>query len=1072
MVTPRRHTSSKRSELLQRFWAKMDNRYQAQRTTRHAKVTGITRDNSQRVIGVEATIDGVAGQKVTVDFGMPAAVGDTFLVENRGSPTMPQWAFLRRVGSIQGQPWTDPTPTLPTPTSLSLDTGHQEPFPGGGVLAWIYAEWLHAGDSFGPMRYEVQYRESEENPPADPTSCFTIYSLPQTQLDGSITIDQTIIKRDVNAGDDDDFPRFGRLRIEDERIDYTKVRYEDEDSGTGTGSSGQLYDSGKSWDTDEWEGYCLTDSGSNLFVIESNTEDTLYVTGTPASGAYTIKPCFSGCTRGAGGSDAATHADDTGVGALSWGCMIQGLVPDRYYDVRVRCHRESGAVSAWTAWASISTSIDTTAPPEPTGLATTPAVMAVQLTWTGPTPDLVPDLAGFEVYMALDSSGTSATLVATLSVQYQHYVPQNPGLLRYFNLKAFDYAGNTSDYGEETWVEGHSLIGSGEQLLTNADWERDLNENDEPDRWAYSELVGDMNKLYGAYGLEGGAGLQFSPTDEAKAVIHWPNTFNIKIRVQEGETYTTSVYFKTTEDISNFDYGFGTPDGKFGVAVVPCFHDGVSTMVAAYAPAEGTELYALGDNWYRIYLTHEIVANDISAGKVYIGCWIVLYNRLGYAITIAVDRPQLERGQISEWKPGIIPPGGASSYGLLIDNDGIKTTDGSFWLTNEGKLNSDLVIDRADGTDPLIQCQIDSTTLWVFGYDESDDKIKIHKGTSLPDAGHFEFEVTATTAARLTINCPTSGDPQCTFEIAGSAKWAIGVDDSADDQFVFSRSSTLTTTNTGIAFYAVLDGYTRLRINSMTSEASADAFLSFAKNWIDLWVMGFDDSDSQKLKLNKSTSVADASHFEFEPGKLTVYYASGDPTISFEMEAGTNWTIGIDDSDQDRFKIHSGLALVDDADFEVYTGGIVFAKADFRAADGLSAGDTSLNPAAGDVLFTGQLVSYKNSTQYEVFGYAPISSPSTAGPLNTSQSVTVTTYGVPTGAKAVAVMLKYQESGGSTGLATVGKASGAPAAVAVTASTSTGYDGGVVEVSSDAVYFTLSGGTLNAAYITFLGYWI
>lgn len=43
-------------------------------------------------------------------------------------------------------------------------------------------------------------------------------------------------------------------------------------------------------------------------------------------------------------------------------------------------------------------------------------------------------------------------------------------------------------------------------------------------------------------------------------------------------------------------------------------------------------------------------------------------------------------------------------------------------------------------------------------------------------------------------------------------------------------------------------------------------------------------------------------------------YDNRDPTIRFEMEAGNNWTIGIDDHEQHLLKIHSGLALAEEVE--------------------------------------------------------------------------------------------------------------------------------------------------------------
>jgi hypothetical protein len=61
------------------------------------------------------------------------------------------------------------------------------------------------------------------------------------------------------------------------------------DTGTSTSvGDGFLTDTGKNWAINEYQDYTLEDSASTLFAIVSNTDDTLIVVGTPATGAYKI----------------------------------------------------------------------------------------------------------------------------------------------------------------------------------------------------------------------------------------------------------------------------------------------------------------------------------------------------------------------------------------------------------------------------------------------------------------------------------------------------------------------------------------------------------------------------------------------------------------------------------------------------------------------------------------------------------------------------------------------------------------------------------------------------------------
>ena len=57
--------------------------------------------------------------------------------------------------------------------------------------------------------------------------------------------------------------------------------------------------------------------------------------------------------------------------------------------------------------------------------------------------------------------------------------------------------------------------------------------------------------------------------------------------------------------------------------------------------------------------------------------------------------------------------------------------------------------------------------------------------------------------------------------------------------------------------------------------------------------------------------------------KLNVGAGSGDVTTQFQQGGTTLFTVGIDDSDSEKFKIHSSTALADTSDFEITSAGVV-----------------------------------------------------------------------------------------------------------------------------------------------------
>ena len=72
------------------------------------------------------------------------------------------------------------------------------------------------------------------------------------------------------------------------------------DNGTGTGALNSFTDGTKSWTVNAWAGSTLIDKNLAKFTIASNTGTVLTVTGTPATGAYTVTSTVTGrmaCTR-------------------------------------------------------------------------------------------------------------------------------------------------------------------------------------------------------------------------------------------------------------------------------------------------------------------------------------------------------------------------------------------------------------------------------------------------------------------------------------------------------------------------------------------------------------------------------------------------------------------------------------------------------------------------------------------------------------------------------------------------------------------------------------------------------
>src|SRR5690606_33293200 len=119
---------------------------------------------------------------------------------------------------------------------------------------------------------------------------------------------------------------------------------------------------------------------------------------------------------------------------------------------------------------------------------------------------------------------------------------------------------------------------------------------------------------------EGGKGVRFTLDDDESGGGIWPylrwvtGTDFLQVRQLTGELgqpYTASIYFKTSVSPANiglsWDYDSGVwyaDDGKLTIAVTPGYTDGTEPCSAPDMPQLSVVLYSLGDDWYRLGVTH------------------------------------------------------------------------------------------------------------------------------------------------------------------------------------------------------------------------------------------------------------------------------------------------------------------------------------------------------------------------------------------------------------------------------------------------------------------------------------
>lgn len=165
-------------------------------------------------------------------------------------------------------------------------------------------------------------------------------------------------------------------------------------------------------------------------------------------------------------------------------------------------------------------------------------------------------------------------------------------------------------------------------------------------------------------------------------------------------------------------------------------------------------------------------------------------------------------------------------------------------------------------------------------------------------------------------------------------------------------------------------------INIETNHTNADPFVRYIHRHGTPssqvhWAHGMDGSDSDKFKLNYfegatlvNPSTSTGTNFQnvltmtktgdvtvgndlnvtgdavVDGGNLTVDVSSGDPKIHLQIGGSTKYTIGLDDSDSDLFKINSGSTIADPSDFEMDSSGNVVVAGTLTSSKGLCSGTT------------------------------------------------------------------------------------------------------------------------------------
>lgn len=136
-------------------------------------------------------------------------------------------------------------------------------------------------------------------------------------------------------------------------------------------------------------------------------------------------------------------------------------------------------------------------------------------------------------------------------------------------------------------------------------------------------------------------------------------------------------------------------------------------------------------------------------------------------------------------------------------------------------------------------------------------------GTIYPSA-ILDLENSGSTGDGLDINNTGSGDPQVSFQLGGVSKYTMGIDNSDLDKFKIGGSALSPTTKITITEA----GDIGIGTESPTSRMDVES----------------NDNTATNIDINNTS-------------------ATGDPQVKFQVSGTTKFTVGVDNSDADKFKI-------------------------------------------------------------------------------------------------------------------------------------------------------------------------
>lgn len=138
--------------------------------------------------------------------------------------------------------------------------------------------------------------------------------------------------------------------------------------------------------------------------------------------------------------------------------------------------------------------------------------------------------------------------------------------------------------------------------------------------------------------------------------------------------------------------------------------------------------------------------------------------------------------------------------------------------------------------------------------------------------------------AALSVGGASAGDAALTLAVTGVTTWSVGVDNSDADQFKIGHNAAVGTN-------------TDLRIDTSGNVVTSGSITASSNS----------AGTAKTVQISNTNNANAASHAELTA--LTGGASGGDPLLRLEISGVVGWSVGLDNSDSDKFKIGASTAV-------------------------------------------------------------------------------------------------------------------------------------------------------------------